>query len=96
MRLRSSQFVFLILLACTVQVHQDHALRLMSSQTLAAVQQREAGAAKSLSATLPIDRPAVRSILGAHAVGVERTPWLMPHPASASAAVAVFTGLLRV
>ena len=98
MRVRSSQFVFLLLLACSVQLREDRALRLMAAQTLNASQLREVSVAASRQAeALPLAATqTVRKLsLDAHSAAAEQTPWMMPQPALASTAVHSFTGLLR-
>jgi hypothetical protein len=101
MRLRSSQFVFLMLLVCSVQIRQEYALQLITdaisgrtaspSQT-GEVAARSAKPSHSL-ASQPREHIAVRLAPAARAA--HRTAWTMPHPASASSAVASFTGFLR-
>ena len=98
MRVRSSQFVFLLLLACAVQVREDRALRLVAAHTLSASRLREvAVAASRQAATLPLEvsQPAQIIKLDAHSAAAEQTAWTMPQPALASTAVHSFTGLLR-
>ena len=102
MRLRSSQFVFLMLLLCSVQIRQEYALQLItdaiSGHSDASAPQREVirnpGRAFLPSAASASDRQASLS-LSPQAIAAERTAWTMPHPASASAAVSRYTGLLR-
>ena len=96
MRLRSSQFVMLLLLACSVQVGEAYAFRLMAGHVLhaaaPALNTRTVSAPKSIPV---VDQSRITLSLSPEARTAERTPWSMPHPASASAAVASFTGLLR-
>lgn len=98
MRLRSSQFVMLLLLACSVQVGEGYALRWMAGERLHAVSlpdvratastgHRETDAETQFCRLGPVPNP--------REAAAERTAWAMPHPASASAAVASFTGLMR-
>jgi len=102
MRLRSSQFVFLMLLVCSVQIRQEYALQLMadaiSGRTSTASQQREtpskAVEASSHSA-LPQGNPQEALRLAPAARSAHRVIWTMRRPASDSTAVVSFTGLLR-
>lgn len=96
MRLRSSQFVFLLLLACSVQLGETPGLRLMARSSLTLAEFHEIAAANNAPhQALPVDRHAKVISLDPQAVALERTPWRMPHPASASTAIVSFTGLLR-
>jgi hypothetical protein len=96
MRLHSSQFVFLLLLACSLQVREDRALRMMATQTRAAVQLGEAALANAgVSQRRAGERVAITTGLDARELSTERTVWTMPHPAAASASVNSFTGMLR-
>jgi hypothetical protein len=99
MRLRSSQFVFLLLLACSVQIREEHALRLVSSAisgpALSAAHLREVAAHRGPALALTIDRALQPFALPAAQVAVVSAARPMPQPAAASAAIASHTGLLR-
>ena len=102
MRLRSSQFVFLLLLVCSVQSREDYALRLVagvvSGRSSHDLQSREidaVSAQRSLTASLPGDLPPFETRLDAASLAAESTPWTMPHPALGSAAVSSFTSFRR-
>ena len=102
MRLRSSQFVFLMLLVCSVQIRQEYALQLMADaiagRTNAASQQRETPS-KAVKASghsaLPEGDPQEALRLAPAAQAAHRVSWTMRRPASDSTAVVSFTGLLR-
>lgn len=101
MRLRSSHLVFLMLLVCSVQIRQEYALQLItdaiSGRTSAPSQTREV-AAKSIKPAHPLTsqpRDHASATLPPAARAAHRAAWTMPYPASASTAVASFTGLLR-
>ena len=102
MRLRSSQFVFLMLLLCSVQIRQEYALQLItdaiSGHSDAPAPQREVirnpGQAFLPSASVVSDRQGSLG-LPPQAIAAESVNWAMPHPAFASAAVSSYTGLLR-
>ena len=101
MRLRSSQFVFLLLIACSVQIREERALRwieqAISGGSTRTFVQREAAADEvrpNSSAEQVASRLAPLGLLPS-ALAVRREPWAMPHPASASAAVVACTGLFR-
>ena len=102
MRLRSSQFVFLMLLICSVQVREEYAWR----RTEGAVSSRAAGIAQSRPAAassaeqinrlfLTLQRLAPCMSLDAASQDLPRTAWTMPSPARESAAIASFTSFLR-
>jgi hypothetical protein len=101
MRLRSSQLVFLMLLVCSVQIRQEYALQLMadaiSGRSVNTAQQNETRTASAAprNKAVPHGSPLESLILPADAVASTRTPWAMPHPASASTAVASHTSLIR-
>ena len=102
MRLRSSQFVFLLLIACSVQIREEHALRWVEQAvfggTVRAVTPREASTQAGRPgshADQPVLRHAPLDLLPA-ALATERTPWAMSWPAGDSVSVTVHTGLLRV
>lgn len=102
MRLRSSQFVLFLLIACSVQIREEHALRWVEQQavvggTVRAFRPREA----SVQAGQPrssADRPTLRhaplDLLPA-ALAARRVPSAMRGPAAEYTTVAVHTGLLR-
>lgn len=102
MRLRYSQFVFLLLLVCSVQNPQDYAqspmagpafdrssLESQHSETDPSVVRR------SRSASMPARVSAPETSLDPASRRAHSTPWEMRRPAQASAAVASFTGFLR-
>ena len=102
MRLRSSKFVFLLLLVCSVQTREEFALHLTASSVSGRAgteaQHREAGSAdlrRSLPASLPVVPSARQTRLSAASRAAHRTPWAMRRPALASVAVSSFTGFLR-
>ena len=101
MRLRSSQFVFLLLIACSVQIRQEHALRwveqaISGGSTRTFVPRESAADATRCksSAEQSVYRLAPLDLLPA-ALAARREPWTMRHPASDSASVATCTGLFR-
>ena len=102
MRLRSSQFVFLLLITCSVQPREEYALRWVEQAVFGvaahAVTSREAYVQAGQPYTggaPPTLRHASFDLLPA-ALAARRIPLAMPRPAAESAAVAVHTGLLRV
>ncbi len=102
MRLRSSKFVFLLLLVCSVQTREEFALHLIGSSVAkragTEAQHREAGSAdlrRSLPASPPVDASTPETRLDAASRAAHRTPWSMRRPALASAAISSFTGFLR-
>jgi hypothetical protein len=102
MRLRSTQFVFLMLVLCSVQIRQEYALQLMADafagHSHAPAQERKAAAkAAELTRVLTaLALPAHPTLsLAPQSIAAERTPWTMSHPASASTAVASHTSLIR-
>ncbi len=101
MRLRSSHIVLLMLLACSVQIRQVYAVQLIadaiSGRSVTASQSREV-AAKSAKQYHPLasrQHDKTSAALTQAARAAHRAIWTMPYPASASTAVASFTGLLR-
>jgi hypothetical protein len=102
MRLRSSQFVFLLLLVCSVQIREEYASNLMADviagrATLAA-QHREAVSAtagRSLRLNLHLARPAQAIRLSPAAVATRRVAWCMTRPALSTAATFSHTSFLR-
>jgi hypothetical protein len=102
MRLRSSQFVFLMLLICSVQVREEYAWHLrdgaVSSRASSPAQQREAAArsARQLNRLcLELERLSPAMSLSAAAMEAHRTVWTMPRPARESAAIVSHTSFLR-
>jgi hypothetical protein len=102
MRLRSSQFVFLLLLACSVNLGEECAMHLLASSVaspiLGTANLRESSA-QAPSHTSTVAPSAVRLLpataLDPAARAAQTIPWTMPHPASASAAIISYTGFLR-
>jgi hypothetical protein len=102
MRLRSSQFVFLMLLICSVQVREEYAWHLrdgaVSSRASSPAQQREAAAnsARQLNRLcLELERLSPSLRLSSAAMEVERTVWTMSRPALESTAMVSHTSFLR-
>jgi hypothetical protein len=102
MRLRSSQFVFLLLLICSVQVREECAWHLRdratSSRSASALQQRDAAAtsARQLNRLhLELERLTPSTSLSAEAIELHRTAWTMRAPAKRSTAIASHTSFLR-
>jgi hypothetical protein len=102
MRLRSSQFVFLLLLVCSVQIREEYASQLMagavSGRTALAAQHSDA----SSTPAEPIDRlnlhlarPDQALRLDASARAAHRVAWTVRRPILDSASVISFTGFLR-
>jgi hypothetical protein len=102
MRLRSSQFVFLLLLVCSAQIHGDSASQLLS----AAMQAQSAAVSTSSEDGSAIASPLRHSAadftpssatlrLDSAALAAHRIAWTMRRPASHSAAITSFTGFLR-
>ena len=90
-----------MLLVCSVQIRQEYAVQLIADaiagRTATASQVREV-AAKSAKQSHPLvsqQRDRTSAALTAAARAAYRATWTMPYPASASTAVASFTGLLR-
>ena len=102
MRLRSSQFVFLLLLVCSVQIREEYASNLMADAiagraTLAA-QHREAASAPaepSDGLNLHLARPAQAIRLSPAAVAAHRAVWSMARPALSTTATISHTSFLR-
>jgi hypothetical protein len=100
MRLRSSQFVFLLLLVCSLQIREDYA-----SQLLAQAVAGESSVSPAMQASAPGERstlpsadrirPATTIHLTASSLAAHRTVWTVRRPASHAAAVVSFTGFLR-
>ena len=98
MRLRPSKFVFLLLLACTVQLGEACALTLITVHSLQNASAHDVtviGQSQVTHRNRTEKRHSHTFRLGSRATVAERTPWTMPHPALASAAITSFTGLLR-
>lgn len=100
MRLRSSQFVFLLLLLCSVQSAELSGPHLTgaSSMRQAAREQRETRSAIARprpSANQAVDPQLSEPRLDSAAKAALRRPWPMRRPALASATVSAVTGLLR-
>ncbi len=102
MRLRSSQFVFLLLLVCSVQNRDVIALHLgageVSGSSTGELQQRNvasAAAEQHLPSPLAGDLFPREVPLDAASRAAQATPWSMRRPAMDSAAVSSFTGFLR-
>jgi hypothetical protein len=102
MRLRSSQFVFLVLLICSVQVREECAWHLRdratSSRSASAAQQRDAASttARQLSKLhLELERLTPTTRLTPEAEELHRAVWTMPSPAQGSTAIARHTSFLR-
>ncbi len=98
MRLRSSKFVVLLLLACCVQLVDDSALRLFAAPGLRSAQRvnlavTPPGAGSTLRTTLRF-RPAVAA-LHPTARALTEIAWTMRRPAADSAALMQHTGFLR-
>ena len=101
MRLRSSQFVFFLLIACSVQIREEHALRwveqAISGDFSRAFTLSETSAPAGPPSSLaghPARRLATLGLLPA-ALAARRAPWAMRRPASDFTSVALHTGLLR-
>jgi len=101
MRLRSSHLVLLMLLVCSVQIRQEYAVQLIADaiagRTTTASQAREVAAksAKPTHSLTSLQRDKASATLPPAARAAYRATWTMTYPASASTAVASFTGLLR-
>lgn len=100
MRLRSSQFVFLLLIACSVQIREEHALRWMQ-QAISGDSGRSFTLREASQTCQPrsfaSDQAWPPSLLGLlpAALAARQAPWAMRQPASDFTSVAVHTGLLR-
>ncbi len=101
MRLRSSQFVFLLLIACSVQIREEHALR-WAEQAISGASVRaltvyevfnQAGVSRRSAGQPAV--PVASLGLPPAALAAKREPWTMRRPASDSASIAAHTGLLR-
>ncbi len=101
MRLRSSQFVLLLLIACSVQIREECALRWVEQTvfggSVRALVSREVKTQAGHFDSLSKPRHRLASFdLPPAAVAAQRVPWVMRRPASDFTAVAIYTGLLRV
>lgn len=100
MRHRSSQFVFLLLLICSLQVGDSYAMNLAANAVFGNVgaAQRETTRIPRSNATPHPERtlcnPASLSLDSASRAA-HRTPWPMAQPALQATATASNTGLLR-
>jgi hypothetical protein len=102
MRLRPSQFVFLMLLICSVQLREEYVWHLrdgaVSSRSTSASQQREAASKSARHLTrlcLELERLTPAMSLSAAALESHRTVWTMSRPALESTAIASHTSFLR-
>jgi hypothetical protein len=102
MRLRSSHFVFVVVLLCSVQIRDNFTLQLVNGE----VSRRSNGASQRHGiAALPTSEAgphtgstshlAVPTRLDPAGWTAYRVAWAMPLPASAAAAVSNHTSLLR-
>ncbi len=102
MRLRSSQFVFLLLLVCSVQGRDGYALHL-TADAVSGPTSTELRHDKTTSVAAPLSFPASRPAklpppetrLDAASLAAHSAPWSMRCPALESAAVSSFTGFRR-
>jgi len=106
MRLRSSQFVFLLLLACSAQMCDVYASQLLAQANDGAVQSQtpalatartdpSADASRLSRPAARLTRAGVAFNLDPAARAAHRVVWTMRRPASHSVAVTRFTGFLR-
>ncbi len=102
MRLRSSQFVFLLLLVCSVQLREEYASNLMAGaiagRSTVTAQHREAAstaAEPSRRLNLHLVRPAQMVRLSPAAAAAHGIVWSMARPALAAAATFSHTSFLR-
>ena len=106
MRLRSSQFVFLLLLACSAQIHDVYASQLLAQAIDGAMQSQSiaVGAARTDASSIAsrLSRPAPRLTRSGSAFNLDpaslashRVAWTVRRPARDSAAIISFTGFLR-
>jgi hypothetical protein len=102
MRLRSSQFVFLLLLACSVNLGDDCVAHLLAgsvaSPILGTSELREFSApapSQRKAATASNLRQVPATSLDPAARAAHRVVWSMRRPASHSAAIISYTGFLR-
>ncbi len=101
MRLRSTQFVFLLLLACSVQMQGVCAAQLLAEavgvRTAAQNTRRETAPAiaPAYRSTPRLERPVASNGLNAAATAAHRVAWGVRGPARESSAVISFTGFLR-
>lgn len=96
MRLRSSHFVFVLLLLCSVQIRDERTLLLLAGHPAtragASTQRAEAAAAHQTAHHRATARLAAPVVLDTPS---RANPRPMPHPALQAAAIAVHTSLLR-
>ena len=101
MRLRSSKFVFLLLLVCSVRDPQVYAQGFMAGpalgRTILDSQQREndPSGARRVSPRPQVRQAPRETGLDPASLAAHVLPWGMRSPASASAAVVSFTGYQR-
>jgi hypothetical protein len=101
MRLRSSHFVFVVVLLCSVQLKDNFTLQLVNGE----ISRRSNGASQRHSITaLPVSEAVTHVSTGHLVVSASpdsagwtayRAAWTMPLPAHAAAAVSNHTSLLR-
>jgi len=102
MRLRSSQFVFLLLLVCSMQIREEYASQLMAdaiADRATLVSQRNDA---STAPAEPVDRLNLHRSRRAETISLDpsaraahRVAWAVRRPLRESAAVVSFTGFLR-
>ncbi len=102
MRLRSSQFVFLLLLVCSVQIRADYASQLLAEAgyggAMAVSAAQDSGSPASGLAARPAPertKIAATVALDDAARSAHRVVWSVRQPALDSAAVVSFTGFRR-
>jgi hypothetical protein len=102
MRRRSSHLVFLVLLACSIQLRDDFTLQLVNGEVIrrssSASQRHGIAALPSSEVTAHTgitDRLTMPTRLDSAGWTAHRTVWTMRRPASAAAAVSNHTSLLR-
>jgi hypothetical protein len=102
MRRRSSHLVFLVLLACSVQLRDDFTLQLANGH---AYRRSSSASQRHGAAALPANQVVAHTGNASHLAiptrldpagwTAHRTVWTMPRPAHAAAAINHHTGLLR-
>jgi hypothetical protein len=102
MRLRSSHFVFLVLLLCSVQLRDGLALQVVegaiSDRSGSASQRHEASAIRARHlgpADLAGSRVDPGTTLEAASLKAHRAPWPMRQPDREAAAISSYTGFIR-
>ena len=99
MRLRSSQFVFLLLLLCSVQLRDGYTLRTLdgfiSDHTGSVRERQEQAAARQRGTSVQAAQALAHTVLISPPASTRQTPWPMPAPARAAAAVQSHTSLRR-